>query len=92
MSNDLKKYKYAIIGISISVLCTPQYVFSQTKEEVPTTHAQVYAELIALEKAGYDPGVDDPDYPVVLQNAERIVAMHKSNVENGEPTVAKVVR
>jgi hypothetical protein len=40
------------------------------------TRAQVRAELVQLEKAGYNPNVDD-EYPRNLQRAEAIVASQK---------------
>jgi hypothetical protein len=36
----------------------------------PVTRAQVRAELVALEKAGFRPGLSDPNYPADVQAAE----------------------
>jgi hypothetical protein len=43
------------------------------------THAQVRAELIQLEEAGYNP-VDENDYPQNLQHAQTIVAQQNEAI------------
>ncbi|MFB9122140.1 DUF4148 domain-containing protein [Paraburkholderia dipogonis] len=59
-----------------AVLATPVAVFAQTNS--PVTRAQVRAELIELEQAGYNPGRgEDPNYPADIQAAEaRVAARH----------------
>ena len=49
----------------------------------PVTRAQVRAELVQLEKAGYLPGKNDPHYPDDIQAAEAKVA-----AANGSPVNA----
>jgi hypothetical protein len=45
----------------------------------PVTRAQVYADLVRLEQAGYDPSAsNDPDYPAAIQAAEAKVAAQGS--------------
>ncbi|RQM59716.1 MULTISPECIES: DUF4148 domain-containing protein [Burkholderia] len=47
---------------------SPIASFAQT--DAPLTRAQVRAELVNLERAGYNPIPDDVDYPQMLQKAE----------------------
>ncbi|MGA7780502.1 MAG: DUF4148 domain-containing protein [Paraburkholderia sp.] len=60
------------------VLAAPVASFAQANQ--PVTRAQVKAELVQLEAAGYNPGRSgrDPYYPADLQAAEARVA-----AENG---------
>lgn len=51
-----------------TVLAAPVASFAQSSQ--PVTRAQVRAELIQLEKAGYQPGRDDPHYPADIQAAQ----------------------
>jgi len=52
----------------------------------PLTHAQVRAELIQLEEAGYNP-IDENDYPHNLKPAQAIVAQQKeANAAYGSDT------
>ncbi|KLU26474.1 hypothetical protein EOS_09025 [Caballeronia mineralivorans PML1(12)] len=52
-----------------SVLSLPVMAHAQVSSSV-TTRAQVRAELIQLEKAGYKPGHPSPYYPADIQVAE----------------------
>ena len=61
-----------------SALAAPVVSFAQ-QSNAPVTRAQVRAELVQLEKAGYNPSVsDDATYPADIQAAEARVA-----AENG---------
>ena len=51
-----------------TVLAAPVASFAQSNQ--PVSRAQVRAELIQLEKAGYQPGRDDPHYPADIQAAQ----------------------
>ena len=51
-----------------SALAAPAVSFAQQSNE--PTRAQVRAELVQLEKAGYQPGRNDPYYPADIQAAE----------------------
>ncbi|MDR6410233.1 DUF4148 domain-containing protein [Paraburkholderia terricola] len=51
-----------------AALAAPVASFAQSNQ--PVTRAQVRAELIQLEKAGYQPGRDDPHYPADIQAAQ----------------------
>ncbi|HEY1216660.1 MAG TPA: DUF4148 domain-containing protein, partial [Bryobacteraceae bacterium] len=51
-----------------TVLAAPVASFAQSNQ--PVTRAQVRAELIQLEKAGYQPSRSDIYYPADLQAAQ----------------------
>ncbi|MEW9581891.1 DUF4148 domain-containing protein [Paraburkholderia sp. DGU8] len=51
-----------------AVLAAPVASFAQSNQ--PITRAQVRAELVQLEKAGYQPGHADPHYPADIQAAQ----------------------
>lgn len=55
-----------------SALAAPAFAFAQSNG--PVTRAQVRAELVQLEKAGYSPGGEDVNYPQDIQAAEQRVA------------------
>lgn len=58
-----------------AALAIPAMSFAQSAQ--PLTRAQVRAELVELEQAGYTPMADDVNYPQDLQAAERRVeALH----------------
>jgi hypothetical protein len=59
--------------VAAAVLAAPLASFAQSSE--PLTRAQVRAELVQLEKAGYNPArSDDAYYPNDIQAAEARVA------------------
>jgi hypothetical protein len=63
-----------------AALVAPVAVFAQSN--APVTRAQVRAELVQLEKAGYHPGDgDNTTYPAQVQAAEAKVAAQ--NAESG---------
>ncbi|WP_371882262.1 DUF4148 domain-containing protein [Caballeronia sp. S22] len=68
-----------------TALAAPTFAFAQSNG--PVTRAQVRAELVQLEKAGYNPSTDRVDYPQNIQAAEARV-----HAENGRsaygPSVA----
>jgi hypothetical protein len=55
-----------------AALAAPALSFAQSN--APVTRAQVRADLVQLEKAGYRPGDDETHYPVAVQAAEARVA------------------
>jgi len=65
-----------IIAIAAS-LSAP--LFAHAQSNAPATRASVRAELIQLEKAGYQPDSDQVNYPVNLQNAERRISQDQSS-------------
>ena len=52
-----------------AALAAPAFAFAQ-QSNAPLTRAQVRAELVQLEKAGYNPNLADPTYPANIQAAE----------------------
>jgi hypothetical protein len=60
-------------------------VSSFAQSDAPVSRAQVRAELVQLEKAGYQPGTgDQADYPVQIQAAEaRVAAQNNANTSYG---------
>ncbi|NPT40533.1 DUF4148 domain-containing protein [Paraburkholderia sp. 1N] len=78
--------KTLIQAVAITVaLVAPLASFAQSN--APKTRAEVRAELIQLEKAGYNPGAsNDATYPAEIQAAEARVA------EQNEATAAAKAR
>lgn len=60
-----------------TALAAPSFAFAQSN--APVTRAQVRAELVQLEKAGYNPSQDRVNYPQQLQAAQARV-----NAEDGQ--------
>jgi Domain of unknown function (DUF4148) len=57
-----------------AVLAVPAVSFAQSSQQ-PLTRAEVKAQLIQIEKAGYNPATaNDYDYPANIQAAEARVA------------------
>ncbi|SAL03758.1 DUF4148 domain-containing protein [Caballeronia ptereochthonis] len=56
-----------------AALAVPALSFAQ-QSNAPLTRAQVRADLIQLEKAGYNPNISDPSYPSNIQAAEARVS------------------
>jgi len=69
-----------------SALAAPAFAFAQ--DNGPITRAQVRAELVQLEKAGYNPGAKDTNYPQRIQAAEQRVAKEQNIASSsyGMPT------
>ncbi|WP_244817910.1 DUF4148 domain-containing protein [Caballeronia sp. Lep1P3] len=66
------KKLFGIAALAVA-LSTPVASFAQSNQ--PVTRAQVRAELVELEQAGYTPSVrNDPSYPADLQAAEARIA------------------
>ncbi|MGF6985776.1 hypothetical protein QFZ99_005317 [Paraburkholderia atlantica] len=63
--------------IVAAVVAVPVVSFAQTN--APLTRAQVRAELVQLEKAGYNPAADYNTYPQNIQAAEaRVSALNSA--------------
>ncbi|SAK76033.1 DUF4148 domain-containing protein [Caballeronia ptereochthonis] len=61
------------LTLAAATLAAPALAFAQSNG--PVTRAQVRADLVAVEKAGYDPALaSDPYYPSDIQSAEAKVA------------------
>jgi hypothetical protein len=61
------------LTLAVSALASPALTFAQTPSG-QLTRAQVRADLIRVEQAGYRPGGGDNDYPVEIQAAEAKIA------------------
>ena len=61
------------LTLVVSALASPALTFAQATSG-QLTRAQVRADLICVEQAGYRPGGDDNDYPVDIQAAEAKIA------------------
>jgi hypothetical protein len=86
------------IVVVAAALAAPVAVFAQSNQ--PVTRAQVRAELVQLEQAGWRPGEGDhTTYPAQIQAAEAKVAAENGDTgvggvangssESGRPTVSK---
>ena len=75
--------KSLIQAVAIAAaLAAPVASFAQSNQ--PLTRAQVRADLIQLEKAGYNPATaDDADYPADIQAAERRVQAQNAAAQAG---------
>ena len=67
-------------AVIAALITAPLAAFAQSNQ--PVTRAQVRAELIQLEKAGYNPATANADdYPANIQAAEARVAAQNGNVQ-----------
>ncbi|WP_158938893.1 DUF4148 domain-containing protein [Burkholderia sp. S171] len=64
--------KKLICALLTAVLIIPAVSFAQTSNG-PVTRAEVHAELVQLEHAGYRPGAKQIHYPDEIQAAEQRV-------------------
>jgi hypothetical protein len=72
-----------ISAIALSaILAAPTFAFAQTAN-APVTRASIRAELASLEQAGYNPGINDVNYPQNLQAAERRVQAENASSFGG---------
>ncbi|MEX3980436.1 DUF4148 domain-containing protein [Paraburkholderia sp. EG287A] len=69
-----------------AIVAVPVVSFAQPSE--PLTRAQVRAELVQLEKAGYNPTADYANYPQEIQAAEARVSAQNGAVASGFGGVA----
>ncbi|RFU46629.1 DUF4148 domain-containing protein [Paraburkholderia sp. DHOC27] len=78
--------KSLIKAVAIAVvLAAPVASFAQSNQ--PLTRAEVRAQLVQLEKAGYNPSNDNTTYPADIQAAEARVAAQNA-ATSGEGGVA----
>lgn len=66
------------LAFAASALAAPALSYAQTN--APVTRAEVRADLVRLEQAGYNPAInDDATYPADIQAAEaKVAARHAS--------------
>ncbi|MCA8101807.1 DUF4148 domain-containing protein [Burkholderia contaminans] len=68
-------------------LSAPIVAFAQTTDHA-VTRADVRADLVRVEKAGYRPISNDPNYPEDIQTAEAKVAVQQAQSAAARPTAA----
>jgi hypothetical protein len=68
-------------AIAASVLAIPAVSFAQ-QSNTPVTRAQVRAELIQIEQAGYNPASRDINYPQEIQAAQARVAAAQGQTQS----------
>jgi hypothetical protein len=56
--------------VAALVAAAPVASFAQSQSQHPLTRADVRAELVQLEKAGYNPGGDNTQYPQNIEAAQ----------------------
>ena len=71
---------------SLALVALPALAFAQSTPG-PVTRAEVRADLIRVEKAGYNPFGNDANYPVDIQAAEAKVA-----AQQGTPAIQPETR
>jgi hypothetical protein len=72
-----------IVGLALvaATLSAPLLSFAQSN--APLTRAEVHADLIRVEQAGYTPGANDINYPADIQAAEaKIAAQNDQQLTN----------
>lgn len=83
MATSLKSLKSLFPALMIaSALAAPSLVFAQ-ENNGPVTRAEVRAQLVQLEKAGYSPATNDNTYPQALQQAEQRVEASNGTAAEG---------
>ncbi|CAB3771166.1 DUF4148 domain-containing protein [Paraburkholderia solisilvae] len=74
------------VSIAVAALFSPVLCFAQTAS--PLTRAEVRADLIRLEQAGYNPASgDDLYYPANIQDAEAKVAAEQARQTGNDAAV-----
>jgi len=82
--------KLALLTLTLSALVSSTLTFAQSPS-APLTRAQVRADLIRLEQAGYDPAADDDvNYPADIQAAEARVAAQDATRSDQQSAVDSV--
>ena len=81
--------KLALLALTLSAVVSSTSTFAQSAS-VPLTRAQVRADLIRLEQAGYNPSAnDDVTYPADIQAAEAKVAAQDAEQQAATPQQQK---
>lgn len=71
------------VGIAFAVATLGVPVLSFAQSNAPLTRAEVRADLVRVEQAGYTPGANDINYPSDIQAAEaKIAAQDHQNLAN----------
>jgi hypothetical protein len=81
--------KLTLLALTLSAVVISTSTFAQSAS-VPLTRAQVRADLIRLEQAGYNPSAsDDATYPTDIQAAEAKVAAQPAEQQAATPEQQK---
>jgi hypothetical protein len=73
----MKKY-LVCLTLAATTIAAPAFAFAQSNG--PVTRAEVRADLVAVEQAGYNPALaNDPYYPSDIQAAEAKVAAQQGD-------------
>jgi hypothetical protein len=67
------------LTLAACAFASPALSFAQSVN-APITRAQVYADLVRVEQAGYSPAAGDPNYPADIQAAETKIAVQSGAV------------
>lgn len=88
----MMKVRFSTLLVVSCALAAPLSAFAQSvsASNAPLTRAQVQADLVRLEKAGYQPFGGDDDYPANIQRAEAIVAKQDAQSGNAQVTSAAI--
>jgi hypothetical protein len=74
---------FVCLAVAAGALAAPALSFAQSN--APLTRAEVRADLIRVEQAGYQPGrANDIDYPADIQAAEAKIAAQDSQKPGNE--------
>lgn len=77
--------KLAMLALTLGAVVSSTVTFAQSAP-VPLTRAQVRADLIRLEQAGYNPSAnDDATYPADIQAAEAKVSAQDAERQAATP-------
>ena len=81
--------KLALLALTLSAVVGSTSTFAQSAS-VPLTRAQVRADLIRLEQAGYNPASEnDLNYPLDIQAAQAKVAAQDAEQQTAAPQQKK---
>ena len=67
------------LTLAACAFASPALSFAQSAN-APVTRAQVHADLVRVEQAGYSPAAGDPNYPADIQAAEAKIAAQNGAV------------
>lgn len=68
-------------------LAAPALAFAQANT-APVTRAEVRADLVRAEQAGYNPAARDPQYPAAIQAADAKIAAQQDRADTSVGGVA----
>jgi hypothetical protein len=87
--NIMKTRTLIQAAIVAALVAAPALSFAQSVDQnnAPKTRAEVRAELVQIEQAGYNPAIaDDATYPRDIQAAEARVSQQQQGIAQAQPT------